>query len=673
MTARRTGRAATEPGAIDRLGAVVALPVAVALALAGQYLLTFKDWSVWRSVLPGVLLYAAAILLVVRTWGRGRAAPAAGPTPPWRPRALPAGVEYALVALLLLSAFYLRVYRIDLIPWGLNNDEAINALETQEIAAGRPFATLTERGLNRETMFHYLAVLSFRNPGLALNLLRSAPGLFGLQPLQIDDELMDLVFPLRFVSIAVGVLTVLALYLLARDRFGRRVAFLAALFLTVSPWHLLYSRVGLRAILEPLFALATVGFFLRALQSGRLRDHLGWGCALGLGFWSYTSFRAVPLALAVFLLLYRVIDPQRAAALWRARRPLLAGAGVALVLGVAIAALSGVGPIGFLMRGAYATLPPKSSLWRNLLSCLILPNYTLARYAVIQSDAFISDGVSAVFGLIGLEPVTMVMGALATLGLFEAVRRARMRPRDATCVLVLLCVAALILTVGLTGPSLTRMLPNLPWFCLLAALFVWRLFDVVAAWRPPLGVILAAVMVAGLATLDCAQGFSHYFLRAGRSEQAMQHFGANQTIMGMFVRAQPEGMVIDVLHTLRVDTLTYLIGPRPDVHLISNPTRAGLDALTREPRTTMFVIENSRPFAEPFRYLITRFPQGDATKVGDIRFDPDTVIFYTFTVYKDAQGNPIPAPGSADELGLPGLPGAPPGDMSFPDPTLPPR
>ena len=52
-----------------------------------------------------------------------------------------------------------------------------------ERAHGRqiaPFSSLTERGLNRETMFHYLAAFTYRSPGLGLNLLRAMPAFFGL-------------------------------------------------------------------------------------------------------------------------------------------------------------------------------------------------------------------------------------------------------------------------------------------------------------------------------------------------------------------------------------------------------------------------------------------------------------------------------------------------------------
>jgi hypothetical protein len=76
-----------------------------------------------------------------------------------------------------------------------------------------------------------------------------------------------------------------------------------------------------------------------------------------------------------------------------------------------------------------------------------------------------------------------------------------------------------------------------------------------------------------------------------------------------------------------------------------------------------FVIEYARPFAEPLRSLMMRFPQGDMTQVADARIDPDKIIFFTFTVWKDAAGQIIAPPGSAPmpPQGMStGAPGSPP-------------
>jgi len=187
-----------------------------------------------------------------------------------------------------------------------------------------------------------------------------------------------------------------------------------------------------------------------------------------------------------------------------------------------------------------------------------------------------------------------------------------------------------------------------------------RVWDDLAALRPPLTAWLGAGATAGLMTLACAQGFSNLFLLAGRSERAMQHFGAPQTIMAMFVRSLPPDQSVVVLHTLRVDTLKYLIGSRERVKMLTDTRQVSLDDVVKTPHSVTFVIEYARPFAEPLRALMTRFPQGDMTQVADARLDPDKPIFFTFTLWKDANGNIVSAP----EGGMTG--GAPGEGMSFP-------
>jgi hypothetical protein len=682
---------------VARLG----VPLAAAVGFAAQFLVSLRTERPWTTILPGVALYLVAIALlgiglrpgVARTGGgRKSTAPdgagdsaAAGAAAADPDRWLRGRAEWWLLAAILVGGLWLRLYRIDFIPWGLNNDEAINAIEANEIAAGKKFATVTERGLNRETMFHLLAAASYRSPSFGLNILRALPALFGLNPRTINDPLAAATFPLRSVSIAAAMLTLAALYCFARAFFGTRVALIATFFLAVSPWHLLYSRVGERTILAPLFMLLTAGLFLRALQTRRIVDHVAWGIALGLGFWTYTTFRAVPIALAVFWL-------------WRTRRrregwdvkPLLAGAGLAAAGFLFVLLFSGMSPLAFLMRGAYAATPPTTNWFLNIFHAVTMPQYYPSDYAVIQSDAFISDGISPTYGLIGLEPDTLLLAAFSALGFLYVAWMAFSRRgtesgrahasteaggatgagagarRDAAALIVFLILATW-LTIGWLGPSLTRLLMILPCLVLCAALLLVRVWDDLAALRPPLTAWLGVGATAGLMALACAQGFSNLFLLAGRSERAMQHFGAPQTIMAMFVRSLPPDQSVVVLHTLRVDTLKYLIGSRERVKMLTDTRQVSLDDVVKTPHTVTFVIEYARPFAEPLRALMTRFPQGDMTQVADARLDPDKPIFFTFTLWKDANGNIISAPEGGMTGGAPASPGGAPGEgMSFP-------
>lgn len=669
------------------------VPLAAGLAFLGQYLISLRAGSIALSLAPGVALYAAALALLVWSLRSGRSSTESSSVPAPAPgggnaeldRQLSGRAGWILLALILGAGLWLRLYRIDVLPPGLNNDEGINAIEANEIAKGKPFATFTQRGLNRETMFHYLAAFSYRNPGLGLNILRAMPAVFGLNARYIRDPMADLIFPLRAVSIVVGTLTILVLYLFVKEHFGPRTALLAALFMAVSSWHLLYSRAGLRVILGAPFTLLTVGLFLRALRKGTWPHHLAWGIAAGLGCWTYTSFRAIPIALVAFLAIRYLRGPREGEARGAPGRggidkAVLAGIGALGLLFIVIMALSGL-PFGsFLFRGAYASSPPEASLGANLLHTVTMLNYYPSQYAVISTKIFISDGISAVFGLVGLEPDTLLLAAFASLGMIYVASCVVRRPapgertvegRDALA-MALLCIGAVWLTLGWLGPSLSRMFVNLPWFCLLAAVLATRVWDDLADWKPPLSSWAAGVLMGGVAVLASVQGISNYFWLAGRSEQAMQHFGATQTIMGMFVRTLPADQDVVILHTRREDTLHYLVGDRQHVEFVTDTAKVSLEQIVSTPRTVTFVVEYAREFAEPLRTLMMRFPQGDMTQVADARVDPDRPIFYTFTLWKDAEGKIIPAPGSAAEPSLFETLSPSPGEPPPPPPGTPP-
>lgn len=109
---------------------------------------------------------------------------------------------------------------------------------------------------------------------------------------------------LRIVSAVMGVLTVAGLYLLGRQLFNAHIAALASFLLAVSFWHVLFSRIGFRAIMAPLLLVWGLYFLWRGLNSGHIPHFVFSGIFWGLGFHTYIAFRAMPLALLIILATY---------------------------------------------------------------------------------------------------------------------------------------------------------------------------------------------------------------------------------------------------------------------------------------------------------------------------------------------------------------------------------
>lgn len=108
-------------------------------------------------------------------------------------------------------------------------------------------------------------------------------------------------FGLRFLSVILGVATILALYLLVRELFNRRIAFLAMTTFATLPIHIQFSRLGLNNIADPLFGTLTFYFIARGLnRPHQIRANFVWaGAMLGLTQYFYEGGRFLYPALTL--------------------------------------------------------------------------------------------------------------------------------------------------------------------------------------------------------------------------------------------------------------------------------------------------------------------------------------------------------------------------------------
>jgi 4-amino-4-deoxy-L-arabinose transferase-like glycosyltransferase len=203
-----------------------------------------------------------------------------------------------LIAIIAIACFF-RLWHLDAIPNGLFPDEAANGQDAISILNGyhSPFF---ERGLGREALYFYLIAGSIY--------------LFGIGVWQI-----------HLVSALIGISTVIATFFLGKILFNQRVAFLASFFLATSAWHVTLSRTGFRAILVPLFATLFFYFILktvsslrhprplskRGISSNRNLPYL-WaalaGINLGLGFYTYISFRSIIGIVGLMAVLFLIVN-----------------------------------------------------------------------------------------------------------------------------------------------------------------------------------------------------------------------------------------------------------------------------------------------------------------------------------------------------------------------------
>ena len=184
----------------------------------------------------------------------------------------------AFMVLCLLVAAALRLPNLPGAPPGLHYDEAANGLLSADIGlrGDRPIFISSYTG--KEVFFFYLAGFMMRLVG-------------------------ESVFSLRLTAAFVGILTVAATYWLGREMLAdRRVAILAAALLAASFWHVLFSRLGFRAVTQPLLQALTIAALFRGFRRNDNRWLIVGGVTLGLTAYTYLAARLFPALLLIGLM-----------------------------------------------------------------------------------------------------------------------------------------------------------------------------------------------------------------------------------------------------------------------------------------------------------------------------------------------------------------------------------
>ena len=240
-------------------------------------------------------------------------------------------VYAGLLGLVFAAAAFLRFYRLDALPLGFHHDEALDSIAALEIwTKGHHPIFFPQQG-SREPLMIYLESLGI----LALGATRLGA---------------------RIAQACVGTAGVVAAWFLVRHMFGRRVALLASACMAFSFWQMFESRLGLRAISQPLVETLCLLFFWRTLTARRWLDALLAGGLLGLSLYTYTAARLLPL-LFVAVTLWQLASVRGfLAKQWR-RLLVVAGAAVAV----------------FAPLGIYALRRPEAFFGRSLQVNLLSP------------------------------------------------------------------------------------------------------------------------------------------------------------------------------------------------------------------------------------------------------------------------------------------------------------
>lgn len=174
------------------------------------------------------------------------------------------------VLMLVLAAFMIRFWNIELHPYAFMNDEGemgISAICIQQGICDNPF----------EIGWAAQPVLAFVPTLLSISI-------FGHTATAV-----------RLTSVIIGTLAVLAVYLFTKQVFGQKEAWLATALLAVLPVHVHFSRLGVDNIVDSLSTTVVLGFLFFGLKRGSSLSFLAAGIVGGLCMYTYPGTRLAPI------------------------------------------------------------------------------------------------------------------------------------------------------------------------------------------------------------------------------------------------------------------------------------------------------------------------------------------------------------------------------------------
>jgi len=252
---------------------------AVLVALACNVVALFLLWRDDASSL-GCLLWLVSLgggLLAIPSWSRPTCDGEEGVARSGTDRSKTGHGILFLVALVLLLAAFLRLYRLEDLPPGVFIDETNAAMDALEILDGKRVSPFATGWFQTPTLYAYYMAGLFRVLGVSF-------------------------LALKLASVLPGLLTVAGLYPLARRAFGPLPALLSLFLLATARWHVHMSRWGWNALLPPLGQVLMVYLLLRGLETRRPRDFALAGLTLGLAQYTYLAARLIPLMILLFVL-----------------------------------------------------------------------------------------------------------------------------------------------------------------------------------------------------------------------------------------------------------------------------------------------------------------------------------------------------------------------------------
>jgi len=175
---------------------------------------------------------------------------------------------------IFLLALILRIYKLGIFPYGFHADEARVGWQSSQ---------------GKLLPLYYNTFGDFRPTGIFYTVMPSV-FLFGKTELAV-----------RFPSALIGALTILPLFLFVEQLTkNKRLAFISAFFLAISPWHMEVARATSEATIAAFLTLWALYYFLKLIETGDKKFLIR---TLGLTLLSYLFYHSTRIVTPLFFAL----------------------------------------------------------------------------------------------------------------------------------------------------------------------------------------------------------------------------------------------------------------------------------------------------------------------------------------------------------------------------------
>ncbi len=510
-------------------------------------------------------------------------------------------LELLSIAILGLLAFAIRFWNLELQPYSFVNDEG--QMGSHGVCAVLGSCTnLFAMGWAGQP------VLAFVPTGISIALLgRSATAV-------------------RLVSVLIGTLAVIAVYLVAREIFEKKVAFTAAALLASLPLHVHFSRLGVDNIVDSLSTTLILGLLFGGMKRGSTLNFLAAGILGGVCIYTYPGTRLAPV-LGFTAICFICL---RTRGLIKAHLPNIA---IFVMAGIITAApmigFFSANPNYFASRmnneGIFQNSTVASGLQNgNSMAGILTNQFMRSSLVYIITPAPLNFFNSPQPYLTPLAAVFFMLGLAYTFCQIK---------EDRYFVIFIWFWAAIILGSTLTGgpPSSQRMLMSTPGLAILTAIGINKALEIL----PGLGKSTRWIQAGGLLLfIICVMNkdVNFYF-----NEYQQGHFFEDRTNELTYETAAKISPLHDKgrFYILSEPGVPYLSFPNfnffsPDVEkaYFYEVTRQSVDNLPKD-KNALFIATPSR--LEDLKKLANMIPGGEWNDIPR-RYQPADMLYYSYAI-----------------------------------------